>query len=326
MSLRVDIVNNPLVTIEMSTYNQEKYVRETVQSLLAQTYEPLEIIISDDCSQDRTWEVINEVVEAYKASGGVHKRIVLNRNEKNLGIALHSDLIFRMSHGDLKVSTGGDDVCEPDRVDKIVKAWKADGCKALAIYHDAITIDAEGKEIGSLDESYFGDRTLGAVATYSKELNELFGPIEEPDAAEDEIYGHRAMMLGRRLNIREKLLRYRIGVGVSSGKKNYRKRQIKMIGGFHLASLRQCLKDLEHVKSLMGDDSYHSYKKKLTDKYAYEEKILALLQEESFLKRCKLVGGLGFKHPKSRIVLHLILLLPHKLGDMCLDAIARFKA
>ena len=81
--------DKPLVTISMLTYNQERYVRDAVRGVLAQTYEPLEIVISDDCSTDGTWNIILEEVDAYRKSGGVHKNIVLNRNEKNLGLIRH---------------------------------------------------------------------------------------------------------------------------------------------------------------------------------------------------------------------------------------------
>ena len=73
----------PMVTICMGTYNQEEYVRDSVRGLLSQTYTPLEIVISDDCSKDHTWEIILEEVENYRKSGGEHK-IVLNRNAHNL--------------------------------------------------------------------------------------------------------------------------------------------------------------------------------------------------------------------------------------------------
>ena len=50
-----------MVTYVVLTYNQESYIREAVQSALAQNYSPLEVIVSDDCSIDKTFDVIREI-------------------------------------------------------------------------------------------------------------------------------------------------------------------------------------------------------------------------------------------------------------------------
>jgi glycosyltransferase involved in cell wall biosynthesis len=55
-----------LVTFALFAYNQEKYIREAVEGALAQTYEPLEIILSDDCSSDRTFETMREMAATAK--------------------------------------------------------------------------------------------------------------------------------------------------------------------------------------------------------------------------------------------------------------------
>lgn len=51
-------LDHPLVTFALLAYSQEKYIREAVEGAFAQTYEPLEIILSDDCSSDRTYFTI----------------------------------------------------------------------------------------------------------------------------------------------------------------------------------------------------------------------------------------------------------------------------
>lgn len=58
--------DRPLVTFALFAYNQEDYVREAVQDAFAQTYEPLEIILSDDCSSDRTYQIMHEMAVAYR--------------------------------------------------------------------------------------------------------------------------------------------------------------------------------------------------------------------------------------------------------------------
>mgnify|MGYP005853322247 CR=1 FL=1 len=48
--------DRPLVTFALFAYNQEQYIREAVEGAFSQTYEPLEMILSEDCSNDRTFE------------------------------------------------------------------------------------------------------------------------------------------------------------------------------------------------------------------------------------------------------------------------------
>ena len=69
----------PLITFLVYSYNQENNIRKALDGALSQTYSPLEIIVSDDCSSDKTFDIIKEVTDAYQ---GPHKLIV-NRNEKN---------------------------------------------------------------------------------------------------------------------------------------------------------------------------------------------------------------------------------------------------
>lgn len=110
--------SNPLVTFALFSYNQEKYIREAVESALAQTYSPLEIIISDDCSSDETFKIIEEVSAAYK---GPHN-IITNRNAINLGLGAHVRKCMEMAVGDWLVMAAGDDISTPERTSLLMKA------------------------------------------------------------------------------------------------------------------------------------------------------------------------------------------------------------
>lgn len=54
-------VEAPLVTVTLMTYNQEKYVKGAIESILAQTYDNIELIVLDDCSDDNTVECIKSM-------------------------------------------------------------------------------------------------------------------------------------------------------------------------------------------------------------------------------------------------------------------------
>ncbi|RYZ44719.1 MAG: glycosyltransferase family 2 protein, partial [Sphingobacteriales bacterium] len=86
-----------LVTFALVAYKQEQFIAEAVRGALSQTYSPLEIIISDDCSPDRTFEIIQQEAASYT---GPHT-IRLNRNERNIGLSAHINQVMTMITGQL---------------------------------------------------------------------------------------------------------------------------------------------------------------------------------------------------------------------------------
>ncbi len=103
--------DRPLVTFALFAYNQEKYIREAVEGAFAQTYEPLEIILSDDCSSDRTFEIMQEMAAEYE---GPHE-VMVRQNSVNLGLAGHLNSIIFSAKGELICWAAGDDISIPDR-------------------------------------------------------------------------------------------------------------------------------------------------------------------------------------------------------------------
>ena len=219
-------MEKPLVTISMLTYNQERYVRDAVRGALAQTYEPLEIVISDDCSTDGTWDIIRDEVEAYRKSGGIHKNIVLNRNEKNLGIIRHSLAQEARIHGELMVANAGDDISMPNRVERIVEAWEAAGRPKCWIYHGGRMISPSGRDIGDLS-MYGEDRPLGAASVYVGLRKDEWPEIKDSSCYEDWIYSRRMMMVGKVISLDDELIAYRWGDGISTSISDYRRKSGK---------------------------------------------------------------------------------------------------
>lgn len=106
----------PLVTFALFAYNQEKYIREAVEGAFAQTYEPLEIILSDDCSTDRTFEIMREMVAEYR---GTHK-LTVRQSPTNRGLGLHIKDVVDLAQGEVIVVAAGDDVSLPHRTFELV--------------------------------------------------------------------------------------------------------------------------------------------------------------------------------------------------------------
>ena len=113
------MLKKPLVSFIIFSYKQEKFIRDAIRGALAQTYEPLEIIISDDCSPDNTFTIIEEETASY---AGPHK-VILNRNETNLGLPEHMNKVLKMARGEFIVENAGDDISCPHRTSVLVKRW-----------------------------------------------------------------------------------------------------------------------------------------------------------------------------------------------------------
>lgn len=310
----------PLASFCMITYNQREFIRDALLSAFAQTYSPLEIIISDDCSTDGTADIIRDEVEKYEALGGPH-RIIYFQNKTNLGISGNFNKAITASTGEMVICAAGDDLSDSKRVEVIMGAWITKNKEPLAIYSNAWKIDLSGNVI----EEYHikSDANLGAVAAYSRKLLESFGPIEVASAAEDEVYANRALMIGTRINIPEPLVYYRVNSGVSAGFNNYRARRIKVLRNYELSAYRQLQKDLDFISEKLPVEKRSNIQKKINYRIALANNMLMLLDGKTFSNR--LSGFIRLKgfvlHP--RIFLLLLLLLPKSIGDTIISYIKR---
>lgn len=208
----------PVVAFVLYAYNEERFIRAAVESVFAQTYSPLEIIISDDGSTDRTFEIMQEMAAAYT---GPHK-IILNRNERNLGIGSQINAAWENSSGELLVLANGDDISLPNRVERIVEAWKGSNGRAAAIASAYEIMTADGERTGRVVEveEEFSDiatstyrRFGGPGATsmcVSRACFDRFGPLAANLILEDGPMNLRSTLTGEWCFIGEPLVLYRV--------------------------------------------------------------------------------------------------------------------
>lgn len=135
----------PLVSFALLSYKQESFIRKAIEGVFSQTYSPLEIIISDDASPDGTFEIIQEMAAAYR---GPHK-LILNRNEQNLGIGPHVKKVFGMASGEWLVGAAGDDISLPHRACHLVDAAIHAGPNCMGVASNWVDIDMEGNTLES---------------------------------------------------------------------------------------------------------------------------------------------------------------------------------
>ena len=102
-------MNKPIVSIPVITYNSAKTVLETLESIKAQTYPNIELIISDDCSTDKSVEVVKSYND---------KRIKLLSNEHNSGAALSRNYALREARGKWIAFLDSDDSWVPTKLEE----------------------------------------------------------------------------------------------------------------------------------------------------------------------------------------------------------------
>jgi len=93
----------PKISIAMITYNQEALIGRAIDSLICQKEYIYEIIISDDCSEDKTWEVIQEYKNKFPSL------IKPFKNEDNLGVYGNAQSVWSKVKGDIMFTLAGDD-------------------------------------------------------------------------------------------------------------------------------------------------------------------------------------------------------------------------
>ena len=196
----------PLVTLALFAYNQEKFIREAVDSVLNQEYSNLEIILSDDCSTDSTFEIINSIVSAYS---GPHK-IIINKNPVNLGLTKHFSEIVSRSRGEIIVVAAGDDISLPLRVSKTVDIFSTNPEATIVSFTDVV-IDEFGTKLNkskkqaqkkirkSILEDYISGcapHLSGASRGFKKKIFDIFGELNEACPTEDTPCILRGLMIG----------------------------------------------------------------------------------------------------------------------------------
>jgi len=213
----------PRASLLLLAYNQERFAAEAARSCLAQASEPLEIVFSDDASSDRTHEILRSVAADYR---GPH-RVVVRRNETNLGITGHYNRLIEASSGELLITAAGDDTAHPDRAARLLAAWDATGGRADLISSHVVDVDAEGGEHGVLkvdDLAATADVAgwlrrrpfiIGAGHAFTRRLMRAFGPLDPAMHHEDQVMVFRALASGGAVTVDAPLLRYRRG-GISA--------------------------------------------------------------------------------------------------------------
>lgn len=104
----------PKVSVLMGAYNCADTIRDSIQSIINQTFTDWEFIICDDDSTDNTYEILKEISQ-------IESRIVLIKNDKNRGLSYSLNHCLKFAKGTYCARMDGDDLCDPTRFEKQVE-------------------------------------------------------------------------------------------------------------------------------------------------------------------------------------------------------------
>lgn len=200
----------------LMTYNQEMFVADAVRSALGQTYEPLEIWISDDCSNDSTFKIICDEVERY---AGPH-RVNLNRNKQRLGSVEHlATSVDRIGYDAFYITAHGDDVAHPNRTEVQAQAWHRTRASMVTcgtncedrsgIFDPGSSRFVKPGEI--IKRGWFAEM-LGATLAFDPEILFFFQPLNAKNlnCGLDHVLPLRAAAMNGLYFVAERLIDYRI--------------------------------------------------------------------------------------------------------------------
>lgn len=129
----------PLVSVAIITYNQKKYLKECIESILIQDYSNVEIIVADDCSTDGTQEMLKEYEKKYK------NKFILKLSEFNQGITKNSNLAHFACNGDYIAWMGGDDLMLPGKIRRQIEYMESNPDCTIC-YHNLDVFQSETNE------------------------------------------------------------------------------------------------------------------------------------------------------------------------------------
>ncbi len=103
-----------MISVVMSVYNAEKYLKEAIESILNQTFQDFEFIIVNDCSTDRSGVILNDYEKRYSS-------ITLINNQENIGLTKNLNSAIALSKGEYIARMDADDISEINRFERQIE-------------------------------------------------------------------------------------------------------------------------------------------------------------------------------------------------------------
>lgn len=154
----------PLVSVCIPAYNNAEYIKDTIDSILNQTYRNIELIVVDDCSTDHTAEVVENIQD---------ERLKLYRNGKNLGMAGNWNRCLELASGEYVKLICADDMIDRDAIEREAEAM-LENPTANPVESDTRLVDMSGKKTGAFKRYHKSGLVKGTKAAKAALLVQNF--------------------------------------------------------------------------------------------------------------------------------------------------------
>lgn len=162
------------VSIVLPTYNGKKYLKQSIESILAQTYSDWELILIDDCSTDGTFTIVDQYAES-------DCRICAIHNVENKKLPASLNIGFSIAKGEYLTWTSDDNLYMPDALEKMVEYLESHN-NIYMVQANMYLIDEKGSIIGQLEtysnKEMYLNNCVGACFMYRKEVRDKIGDYD----------------------------------------------------------------------------------------------------------------------------------------------------
>ncbi len=207
------------IDILMATYNGEKYLKEQIDSILNQTYKNIRLVISDDCSQDGTKEILKQYAQ--------NKRVEIHYHDENHGGVKNFEYLLKQVKNNIYMLSDQDDVWMPEKIEKTYETLIKND--ADLVFGDLEVVDKNlktmypsfnkfmlldrkiHKYINSYEVNYLYNCVTGCtLMSKSKWIKEILPlPIESKYLIHDHWIGLMVALRGTLAYMPEKYIKYR---------------------------------------------------------------------------------------------------------------------
>lgn len=250
------MMEEPLVSVIMPAYNAEKYIAQSIASVVKQGYQNWELLITDDRSNDNTQQIV-------KQYSNQDSRIKLFVNEKNAGAGVARNNSIKQAKGRYIAFLDSDDLWMPEKLSKQISFMQSNKVPFSYTGYQKFTGDKKllGKIIPPVETTYnelLNSNVIGCLtAIYDRqEIGKQYMPTirKRQDMA---LWLHILKLTSKAVGIQESLAYYRVDVGMSSNKIEILKWQWRLYREVEQLSV---IKSLKHFV-IYGLKGYLKYKK-----------------------------------------------------------------
>lgn len=236
MGLSQDTSCKPLVSVVVVSYNSSKTIIETLESILNQSYHPIELIITDDCSKDNTARLCKDWLDANKNR---FEEAYFISDVTNKGTTCNIDKGVKAAKGHWVKTIAGDDLLNPNAIEELVKFAESNNCKICCCDLEFFSTEGQIPKVlinqyehyfSCVEESWREQRKRiaseyfipGPGLFFLRQLYEELGGYNlKYPMYEEYDFAYRTLCLGYKIYaLPQKLVKYRFSVNsLSAGRK-----------------------------------------------------------------------------------------------------------